>query len=159
MSAQPSTVSRDVSDDVLVRAGRWLLAKVWLGALLSGAYGLGRHFGVPEAMRTTAAIIGAVALALVAGWLPYWTRERPTGIRLVDVGLRAVVWASLLAAVVALLIGAPAVGAVAGALLLTAAGQTFGRELRLGRGRPGRGPRVPPRRPDARAGGDRRRPR
>jgi hypothetical protein len=114
------------ADDVLMRAGRWLLAKVWLGCLLSGGYAAGRHFGWPQALLTVVALAGAVALAVVVAWLPAWTRDRPTGTP-VDVGLRAVVWAGLAAGVCALLIGAPAVGTVAGALLLSTAWHTFHR--------------------------------
>jgi hypothetical protein len=117
------------ADDVLMRVGRWLLAKVWLGCLLSGGYAAGRHFGWPQALLTVVALAGAVALAVVVAWLPAWTRDRPTGTP-VDVGLRAVVWAGLAAGVCALLIGAPAVGMVAGALLLSTAWHTFHRRPR-----------------------------
>ena len=145
------TVTRGSSvDDVLMRFGRWLLAKVWIGCLLSGGYAVGRHFGWPQALLTAAGVLGAVALALVVAWLPIWTRERTTGVFLIDVGMRATVWTGLVLCVVALLIGMPAVGTVAGALLLTTAWRTFhagpsageGR-FRLGATRPWPAERVP----------------
>jgi len=113
------------TDEVLARAGRWLLAKVWLGCVLSGAYAAGRHFGWPQALLTTAGVLGALALSLASWWLPLWTARSSTGIAIVDTGLRIVVWGSLAACVVALLIGMPAVGAVAGALLISTAARTF----------------------------------
>jgi hypothetical protein len=136
MTVRETAAPRGGDDDVLARLGRWLLAKVWLGCLLSGGYALGRHFGWPQALLTVAACIGAVALALAVAWLPVWTRERPSGIVVVDVGLRAIVWAGLVLSVLALLIGMPQVGAVAGALLLSTAWRTFGRR-----------PAIPPRHP------------
>jgi len=117
-------------DDMLARAGRWLLAKVWLGCVLSGAYAVGRHFGWPQALLTTAAVLGAVALSLAAWWLPLWTIHSTTGIAVVDVSLRIIVWGSLAACVVALLIGMPGVGAVAGALLISTATRTFHPKLK-----------------------------
>jgi len=117
-------------DDMLARAGRWLLAKVWLGCVLSGAYALGRHFGWPQALLTIAAVLGAVALSLAAWWLPLWTTHSTTGIAVVDVSLRIIVWGSLAACVVALLIGMPGVGAVAGALLISTATRTFHPKLK-----------------------------
>lgn len=122
---QPPVAARSRGDDALMRMGRWLLAKVWFACLLSGAYAIGRHFGWPQALLTLGAMIGAVALAMAAAWLPIWTRDRPTGIPPLDIGLRVVVWTGLVAGVAALLIGRPAVGLVAGALLLTAAWRTF----------------------------------
>jgi len=113
------------TDEVLARAGRWLLAKVWLGCVLSGAYAAGRHFGWPQALLTTAGVLGALALSLASWWLPLWTARSSTGIAIIDTGLRIVVWGSLAACVVALLIGMPAVGAVAGALLISTAARTF----------------------------------
>ena len=113
-------------DDVLVRAGRWALGKVWFGCVLSGGYALGRHYHWPEAFLTAAAVLGAVALALASSFLPVWTRQRPSGIPAADVGLRVMVWAGLTGSVLALLIGRPAVGMVAAALLLNTAARTFG---------------------------------
>jgi hypothetical protein len=113
------------ADDVVARMGRWVLAKVWLGCMLCGAYALGRHFGWPQAVLTTAAVLGAMTLALAAWWLPHWTARATTGVAIVDVGLRVIVWGGLAACVVALLIGMPAVGAVAAALLINTAARTF----------------------------------
>src|SRR4051794_9241222 len=96
-----------VPDDVLLRMGRWLLVKVWVGCLLSGAYAIGRHFGWPHVLLTLAAVVGAVVLALTVTWLPIWTRERSWGVAPLDIGLRALVWLGLLTAVVGLLIGNP----------------------------------------------------
>jgi hypothetical protein len=124
MTARETTAPPDAT--VPARFGRWLLAKVWLGCLLSAVYAVGRHFGLPQALQSVAALFGALALALAVTWLPIWTRERPTGIAVVDVGLRAIVWAGLVLSVLALLIGTPQVGAVAGALLLSTAWRTFG---------------------------------
>ncbi|MFI5959495.1 hypothetical protein [Cryptosporangium sp. NPDC051539] len=122
-----STQSWQAPGDLLDRAGRWLAAKVWLGCLLSGLFALGRHFGWPEALVSAMAALGALGLAVAAVWLPVWTREYRIGIPVVDIGLRLIVWAGLAAAVVSLLIGDPAVGTVAGALLLSTAWRTFGR--------------------------------
>ncbi|MBB4744685.1 ABC-type phosphate transport system permease subunit [Actinoplanes octamycinicus] len=116
----------DDFDDPLVRFGRWALAKVWLGCVLSGGYALGRHYHWPQAFLTAAAVLGAVAIALTCSFLPIWTRHRPSGIPVVDVGLRVMVWGGLVASVLALLIGTPAVGMVAAALLLNTAAQSFG---------------------------------
>ncbi|GIF14375.1 hypothetical protein [Actinoplanes teichomyceticus] len=115
----------DDFDDPLVRFGRWALAKVWLGCVLSGGYALGRHYHWPQAFLTCAAMLGAVALALASSFLPIWTRQRPSGIPVVDVGLRVMVWAGLAGSVAALLIALPAVGMVAAALLFTTAARTF----------------------------------
>ena len=114
------------TDDVLVRLGRWALGKVWVGCVLSGGYAIGRHYHWPQMFLTAAAVAGAIALALAASFLPAWTRQRPSGIPVADVGLRVMVWAGLVGSVVALLIGVPAVGMVAAALLLTTAARTFG---------------------------------
>ena len=114
------------NDDVLVRIGRWALGKIWVGVVLSGGYALGRHFQWPQAFLTAAAVLGAIGLALASSFLPIWTRERPSGIPVADVGLRVMVWAGLVGSVVALLIGMPAVGMVAAALLLNTAARTFG---------------------------------
>jgi hypothetical protein len=114
------------NEDVLIRLGRWALGKVWFGAVLSGGYALGRHFDWPRAFLTAAAVLGAVGLALASSFLPIWTRQRPSGIPVADVGLRVMVWAGLTGSVVALLIGMPAVGMVAAALLLHTAARTFG---------------------------------
>jgi hypothetical protein len=122
----PTTAGPTV-DDMLTRAGRWVLAKVWLGCMLSGAYALGRHFGWPQALLTVTAGLGALVLAVAVAWLPLWTHDRPSGVALVDVGLRVLVWAGLAGSVVALLIGVPAVGTAAGALLLVTAWHTFRR--------------------------------
>ncbi|GAA2708647.1 hypothetical protein [Actinoplanes palleronii] len=111
--------------DPLVRFGRWALAKVWVGCIVSGGYALGRHYHWPQIFLTGAAVLGAVLLALAGSFLPVWTRQRPSGIPVVDVGLRVMVWSGLVVSVIALLIGLPAVGMVAAALLLTIAGRTF----------------------------------
>jgi hypothetical protein len=115
----------DDFDDPLVRFGRWALAKVWFGCVISGGYALCRHYHWPQALLTVAAVLGAVALALATSFLPIWTRHRPSGIPVVDVGLRVMVWGGLAASVIALLIGVPAVGMVAAALLLNTAARTF----------------------------------
>ncbi|WP_436529808.1 hypothetical protein [Actinoplanes sp. HUAS TT8] len=112
-------------DDPLFRLGRWALAKVWFGCVVSGGYTLGRHYHWPQAFLTSAAVLGAVALALACSFLPIWTRQRPSGIPVVDVGLRVMVWGGLVATVIALLIGTPAVGMVAAALLFSTAARTF----------------------------------
>lgn len=126
----PTTAAPALSaDDVLARMGRWVLAKVWLGCLLSGAYALGRHFGWPQAFLTTAAVLGALTLSLAAWWLPLWTARATTGVAVIDVGLRIGVWGSLAVCVVALLIGMPAVGAVAAALLINTAARAFGSRI------------------------------
>lgn len=125
MSAQPTTDPADEGDALLNRAGRWVFAKVWLGCLLSGLYAFSRHIGWPEALVTLFAVLGAVGLALAAAWLPIWTREYAIGIAVVDIGVRVVVWTGLAVAVVSLLIGSPAVGAVAGGLLLSTAWRTW----------------------------------
>jgi hypothetical protein len=128
------------SDDLLARAGRWVFAKVWLGCLLSGLYAFTRHIGWPEALVILCAALGAVGLAVGSHWLPFWTHGHLTGIALVDVSARIVVWAGLVVAVICLLVSAPAVGAVAGALLLTTAWRTFARV----RPEPSAAPRRPP---------------
>ncbi|GIF04097.1 hypothetical protein [Actinoplanes siamensis] len=112
-------------DDPLVKFGRWALAKVWFGGVVSGAYALGRHYHWPQAFLTFAAVLGAVALAAACSFLPIWTRHRPSGIPVVDIGLRVMVWGGLTASVIALLIGLPAVGMVAAALLFSTAARTF----------------------------------
>ncbi|MEV6342535.1 hypothetical protein [Actinoplanes sp. NPDC051851] len=112
-------------DDPLVRFGRWAVAKAWVGCVLSGGYFLGRHYHWPQAFLTMAAVLGAVALALAASVLPVWTRQRPSGIPVADVGLRVIVWSGLVAAVTGLLIGAPGIGMMAAALLLSTAARTF----------------------------------
>lgn len=114
------------SDDVLVRAGRWALGKVWFGCVLSGGYAIGRHYHWPQAFLTVAAVLGAIGLALATSFLPVWTRQRPSGIPVADVGLRVMVWAGLTGSVIALLLGMPAIGMVAAALLLNTAARTFG---------------------------------
>ncbi|TQS43060.1 hypothetical protein [Cryptosporangium phraense] len=126
MSTQMSHAPGTKDDDLLGRAGRWLLAKIWFGCVFSGFYALSRHFAWPDALVSIAAALGALGLAVAAYWLPIWTREYTTGIRFVDVTIRVVVWLGLVAAVVSLLVGEPAVGLVAGALLLTTAWRTFG---------------------------------
>lgn len=123
MSAEPAAALG--VDDVVARAGRWLIAKVWLGCVLSAGYAVGRHFGWPEALLTGAGVLGAVALSMMTLWLPGWTTHHTVGVPLVDVALRVAVWAGLTACVVSLLIGRPAVGAVAGALLINTAVTTF----------------------------------
>jgi hypothetical protein len=114
------------NEDVLVRAGRWALGKVFFGVLLSGAYAVGRHYDWSQAFLSLAAVLGAVGLALVASFLPIWTRQRPSGIPVADVGLRVMVWGGLTGSVIALLIGFPMIGMVAAALLLNTAARTFG---------------------------------
>jgi hypothetical protein len=112
-------------EDPLVRLGRWTLAQVWFGGVVSGGYALGRHYHWPQVFVTFAAVLGAIALALAGSFLPIWTRHRPSGIPFVDIGLRVMVWGGLVASVVALLIGRPAVGMVAAALLFSTAARTF----------------------------------
>ncbi|WP_305783988.1 hypothetical protein [Symbioplanes lichenis] len=112
-------------DGVLPRLAQWAFAKAWLGCVFSGVYALGGHFGWPGGVLTAAAVLAAVALAVTVAWLPGWTHERPTGIRVADIGARALVWTGFAAAVAGLLVGSPAVGAVAGALLLDTARRTF----------------------------------
>lgn len=114
------------SDDVLVRFGRWALAKVWFGVVVSGGWAIGQHYEWSRVFLTVAAVLGAVALALASSFLPVWTRQRPSGIPVADVGLRVMVWGGLVIAVIALLIGMPAIGMVAAALLLNTAARTFG---------------------------------
>ncbi|MEU8659581.1 hypothetical protein [Actinoplanes philippinensis] len=114
------------TEDPLVRFGRWALAKVWFGVVLSGGYALGRHYDWPQVFLTAAAVLGAVTLALASSFLPVWTRQRPSGIPVADVGLRVMVWGGLVISVIALLVGMPAVGMVAAALLLNTAARTFG---------------------------------
>ncbi|MEU4557917.1 hypothetical protein AB0F72_05990 [Actinoplanes sp. NPDC023936] len=113
-------------NDILVRLGRWALGKVWFGCVLSGAYAAGRHYHWSQAFLTVAAVLGAIGLALATSFLPVWTRERPSGIPVADIGLRVMVWGGLTGSVIALLIGLPAVGMVAAALLLNTAARTFG---------------------------------
>ncbi|WP_035855009.1 hypothetical protein [Cryptosporangium arvum] len=126
MSTQLRSDPDPGSDDLVGRAGRWVFAKVWLGCLLSGLYAFTRHIGWPEAVVIMFAVFGAIFLAVASVWLPFWTRGHLTGIALLDVAARIVVWLGLIVAVVCLLVGSPAVGAVAGALLLTTAWRTFG---------------------------------
>ncbi|MFC4071190.1 hypothetical protein [Actinoplanes subglobosus] len=114
------------TDDPLIRFGRWALAKVWFGVMLSGGYALGRHYDWPQVFLTAAAVLGAVTLALASSFLPVWTRQRPSGIPVADVGLRVMVWGGLVVAVIALLVGMPSVGMVSAALLLNTAARTFG---------------------------------
>ncbi|GIF36756.1 hypothetical protein [Actinoplanes xinjiangensis] len=114
------------TEDPLIRVGRWALAKVWFGVVLSGGWVLGRHFDWPQAFLTAAAVLGAVTLALASSFLPVWTRQRPSGIPVADVGLRVMVWGGLVVSVIALLVGMPAVGMVSAALLLNTAARTFG---------------------------------
>ena len=114
------------ADDVLFRLGRWAIAKIWFGVLVSGAYAIGLHFDWPRMFLTTAAVLGAVALALASSFLPVWTRQRPSGIPVADIGLRVMVWGGLTVVVGALLVGMPSVGMVAAALLLSTAARTFG---------------------------------
>lgn len=115
-----------VAQDPLVRLGRWALAKVWFGVLLSAAWALGRHFHWPQALLTAAAALGAVGLALASSFLPIWTRQRPSGIPVADIGLRVMVWGGLTVSATALLVVEPAVGMVVAALLLSTAARTFG---------------------------------
>ncbi|BBH68148.1 hypothetical protein ACTI_48330 [Actinoplanes sp. OR16] len=114
------------SDDVVARVGRWALGKVFFGCLLSGAYAVGRHYDWSQAFLTVAAVLGAAGLALAASFLPVWTRQRPSGIPVADIGLRVMVWGGLTVLVIALLIGMPMLGMMAAALLLTTAARTFG---------------------------------
>ncbi|AGL17910.1 hypothetical protein [Actinoplanes sp. N902-109] len=126
MSATRSPAS---TDDIVARAGRWLIAKVWLGCVLSAAWATGQHFGWPHALLTVAAVVGAVAMFLTALWLPAWTLHHRLDIPFVDVSLRVVVWAGLAACVLSLFVSYPAVGAVAGALLLHTAWLTVRHRL------------------------------
>ena len=126
MSTRSPTASETGDDDLFERAGRWLLAKVWLGCVLSGVYAFTRTVGWPDLVVTLAAALGAVGLAMVALWLPVWTHEYRFGTGLWDVGARVVVWLGLVVAVGSLLLGEPAAGAGAGALLVTTAWRTFG---------------------------------
>ncbi|KUL22327.1 hypothetical protein [Actinoplanes awajinensis] len=114
-------------DEALGGAARWLLRRVWAVCVLSGAYVTGHHLGWPRTALTVAAILGAVAVAAAVVLLPTWSRERPTGVPLLDVGLRLVVWTGIAVGVLALLVSEPALGAAAGALLLTAVWRTFAR--------------------------------
>ncbi|GIF04924.1 hypothetical protein [Actinoplanes siamensis] len=111
-------------DGIVGPAARWLLGKVWAVCVLAAAFAVSHHFGWPAAARTAAGVLGAVAVAAAVAWVPRWTKERPTGVPRVDTGLRVVVWSCLVLGVAALLAGAPALGAAAGALLLTAAWRT-----------------------------------
>lgn len=108
-------------DGLAGRAARWLLGKVWAVCVLAAAFAASDHFGWPPAARTVAGILGALAVAAAVAWLPAWTREHPTGVARLDTVLRAVVWSALVLAAAALLAVTPALGAAAGALLLTAA--------------------------------------
>lgn len=133
MSAELVTTASATGDDVLLRVGRWVVTKVWLGCVLSAGYAIGRQFGWPELLLTAAATAGAVFLALAALVLPGWTVDHHrygVGITVIDVGVRLVVWLGLTSCAVSLLIGQPAVGSVAGALWLTTAVRTFGPGLR-----------------------------
>ncbi|HWS38553.1 MAG TPA: hypothetical protein VN408_38165 [Actinoplanes sp.] len=114
------------TDDVVVRFGRWAIAKLWFGVLVSGAWAVGQHYHWSQAFLTVAAVLGAVGLALASSFLPVWTRQRPSGIPVADVGLRVMVWGGLIVGVIALLVGAPMVGMPTAALLLTTAARTFG---------------------------------
>ena len=135
MSTEMRTTADTKGDDLLMRAGRWVFAKVWLGCLLSGLYAFTRHIGWPEALVILFAALGAVGLAVASSWLSVWTHEHLTGIALLDVAIRVVVWFGLVVAVACLLVSAPAVGAVAGALLLTTAWRTFAPARPRARGR------------------------
>jgi hypothetical protein len=129
MNADAATLRRADTDPLLTRMARWVAVKVWVGCVLSGVYAAGRHYGWPEGLRTLLGVAGALALALAVLWLPVWTHRPSTGIVFIDRTLRLIVWASLTASVVALLVGFPALGAVAGALFLTTAGRTFHPQL------------------------------
>ncbi len=102
------------------RAARWLLGKVWAVCVLAAAFAVSDRFGWPAGARTVAGILGALAVAAAVAWLPRWTAERPTGVPGLDTVLRGVVWSALVLGVVVLLAVTPALGAAAGALLLTA---------------------------------------
>lgn len=133
MSADLAASASATGNDPLLRVARWVVMKVWLGCVLSAGYAVGEHYGWPELVLTIVAALGAVMLSLAAVVLPRWTtgfREFGVGIAVIDVTLRVLVWLGLLTCVVALLIGAPAVGAAAGALWLNTAGRTFAPALR-----------------------------
>ncbi|MFG1922070.1 hypothetical protein [Cryptosporangium sp. NPDC048952] len=134
MSTELRSDPESRGDDLLGRAGRWVFAKVWFGCLLSGLYAFSSHIGWPQAVVILFAVLGAVCLAVTSLWLPYWTRGHLTGVVVVvDVAVRIVVWAGLVVTVVCLLVGDPAVGAVAGALLVNTAWRTFGEKPEIRR--------------------------
>jgi hypothetical protein len=125
-----TTAATPVSrDSALAKILRWIAGKVWFGAVLSSAWAVGDHYGWPEAILTAMATLGAVGLAVTVVYLPVWTEHWTTGARPVDFAAKTIVWLGVTAPVAALLIGQPAVGAPAGALLLITAGRTFGRHL------------------------------
>ncbi|BCY11271.1 hypothetical protein [Actinoplanes sp. L3-i22] len=107
------------------RAARWLLGKVWAVCVLAAAFVAGDRFGWPAEARTVAGILGAIAVAAAVAWLPRWSAERPTGRAGLDTALRVVVWSALGLGVAALLTVMPALGAAAGALLVTAVFRTI----------------------------------
>ncbi|GAA2864264.1 hypothetical protein Acy02nite_71790 [Actinoplanes cyaneus] len=112
------------------RAARWLLGKVWAVCVVAAAFAASDRFGWPPVARTAAGILGALAVAAAVAWLPRWSTERPTGVPGLDTVLRAVVWSALVLGVVVLLAVTPALGAAAGALLLTAVWRTLPRSRR-----------------------------
>lgn len=116
-------------DSATAKILRWVMSKVWFGAVLSSLWAVGDHYGWPQAILTAMAAIGAVGLAVMVVYLPVWTAHWSTGARPVDFAAKTIVWLGVAAPVAALLIGQPAVGAPAGALLLITAGRTFGRHL------------------------------
>jgi hypothetical protein len=144
MSAELAATASATGNDPVLRVARWVIMKVWLGCVLSAGYAVGHRYGWPEVVLTIWAVLGALMLSLATAVLPAWTigfREYGVGIAVVDVTLRVLVWLGLSTCVVSLLISAPAVGTVAGALWLNTAGRTFGPALR---GRLGRRRRTAP---------------
>jgi hypothetical protein len=113
------------ANGLMGRAARWLLGKVWAVCVLAAAFVAGDRYGWPAEARTVAGIAGALAVAAAVAWLPRWSAERPTGVAGLDIALRAVVWSALALGVAALLTVTPALGAAAGALLLTAVWRTM----------------------------------
>lgn len=119
------TAAAGGQDTLLARAARWIIGKIWFGCVLSGIYYAGQHYGWPEFVQTIIATVGAVALALVSVYLPVWTRTWTTGARPLDLGIKWAVWLGLFVPVGGLLVGSPATGACALALLLVSLGRTF----------------------------------
>lgn len=111
------------------RLARWVFFKTWFGAVLTGGFLIGGHYGWPDGIKTAAATFGAVALAGAVLYLPVWTRTFTTDLPGLDTAVKTVAWVGIAAPVVGLLIALPAAGAPAGALLLVAAVKTFGNRL------------------------------
>ena len=124
-----AAVAGSGSDDILARFARWLFSKVWFGSILSAIAAWGNHFGWPQAVQTAAAVFGAVALAVTAWWLPYWTRQQTDHWPAIGRLVKLAVWLAVASCAGSLLISHPAVGCLATALLLRAAGDAFGHRL------------------------------